>query len=35
MYEQKCREKEEADQNVNRNTSSNNAKHVEKVQSEE
>uniref|UniRef100_A0A8C9Z9W4 Proline-serine-threonine phosphatase interacting protein 2 n=1 Tax=Sander lucioperca TaxID=283035 RepID=A0A8C9Z9W4_SANLU len=30
-YEQKCRDKEEADQNVNRNTNTNNTKHVEKV----
>lgn len=31
-YEQKCRDKEEADQNVNRNTNTNNTKHMEKVQ---
>lgn len=30
-YEQKCREKEEADQNVNRNANTNNTKHIEKV----
>lgn len=31
-YEQKCRDKEEADQNVNRYTNTNNTKHIEKVQ---
>ncbi|XP_063745902.1 proline-serine-threonine phosphatase-interacting protein 2 isoform X2 [Eleginops maclovinus] len=30
-YEQKCRDKEEADQNVNRNTNTNNTKHIEKL----
>lgn len=30
-YDQKCRDKEEADQNVNRNTNTNNTKHMEKV----
>ncbi|XP_034403250.1 proline-serine-threonine phosphatase-interacting protein 2 isoform X4 [Cyclopterus lumpus] len=30
-YEQKCRDKEEADQNVNRNTNTNNTKHMEKL----
>uniref|UniRef100_A0A3Q3VMY8 F-BAR domain-containing protein n=1 Tax=Mola mola TaxID=94237 RepID=A0A3Q3VMY8_MOLML len=30
-YEQKCRDKEEADQNVNRNTNTHNAKHIEKL----
>uniref|UniRef100_A0A8C7X7P3 Proline-serine-threonine phosphatase interacting protein 2 n=1 Tax=Oryzias sinensis TaxID=183150 RepID=A0A8C7X7P3_9TELE len=30
-YEQKCRDKEEADQNVNRNTNTNNTKHMEKT----
>ncbi|XP_060931690.1 proline-serine-threonine phosphatase-interacting protein 2 isoform X3 [Limanda limanda] len=32
-YEQKCRDKEEADQNVNRNTNTNNTKHMEKLNS--
>ncbi|KAM6976001.1 proline-serine-threonine phosphatase-interacting protein 2 [Tautogolabrus adspersus] len=32
-YEQKCRDKEEADQNVNRNTNTNNTKHIEKLYS--
>uniref|UniRef100_A0A667Z451 Proline-serine-threonine phosphatase interacting protein 2 n=1 Tax=Myripristis murdjan TaxID=586833 RepID=A0A667Z451_9TELE len=32
-YEQKCRDKEEADQNVNRNTNTNNTKHIEKLHS--
>ncbi|KAK2819300.1 hypothetical protein Q5P01_024861 [Channa striata] len=32
-YEQKCRDKEEADQNVNRNTSTNNTKNMEKLYS--
>ncbi|XP_026152407.1 proline-serine-threonine phosphatase-interacting protein 2 [Mastacembelus armatus] len=32
-YEQKCRDKEEADQNVNRNTNTNNTKHMEKLYS--
>uniref|UniRef100_A0A096M1Y1 Proline-serine-threonine phosphatase interacting protein 2 n=1 Tax=Poecilia formosa TaxID=48698 RepID=A0A096M1Y1_POEFO len=32
-YEQKCRDKEEADQNMNRNTNTNNTKLVEKLQS--
>lgn len=31
MYEHKCRDKEEADQNVNRNTNTGNAKQIEKV----
>lgn len=31
-YEQKCRDKEEADQNLNRNTNTNNTKQLEKVQ---
>nr|XP_033502694.1 proline-serine-threonine phosphatase-interacting protein 2 isoform X2 [Epinephelus lanceolatus] len=30
-YEQKCRDKEEADQNMNRNTNTNNTKHIEKL----
>ncbi|XP_074546803.1 proline-serine-threonine phosphatase-interacting protein 2 [Halichoeres trimaculatus] len=30
-YEHKCRDKEEADQNVNRNTNTNNTKHIEKL----
>lgn len=30
-YEQKCRDKEEADQNVNRNANTNNTKHIEKL----
>uniref|UniRef100_A0A669CE97 Proline-serine-threonine phosphatase interacting protein 2 n=1 Tax=Oreochromis niloticus TaxID=8128 RepID=A0A669CE97_ORENI len=30
-YDQKCRDKEEADQNVNRNTNTNNTKHMEKL----
>uniref|UniRef100_UPI0037E938AB proline-serine-threonine phosphatase-interacting protein 2 n=1 Tax=Semicossyphus pulcher TaxID=241346 RepID=UPI0037E938AB len=30
-YEQKCRDKEEADQNVNRNTNTTNTKHIEKL----
>uniref|UniRef100_A0A3Q4MMW6 Proline-serine-threonine phosphatase-interacting protein 2-like n=1 Tax=Neolamprologus brichardi TaxID=32507 RepID=A0A3Q4MMW6_NEOBR len=30
-YDQKCRDKEEADQNVNRNTNTNNTKNMEKV----
>ncbi|KAI3362211.1 hypothetical protein L3Q82_012534, partial [Scortum barcoo] len=30
-YDQKCRDKEEADQNVNRNTNTNNTKHIEKL----
>ncbi|XP_059213256.1 proline-serine-threonine phosphatase-interacting protein 2 [Centropristis striata] len=30
-YEQKCRDKEEADQNVNRNTNTNNTKQMEKL----
>lgn len=30
-YEQKCRDKEEADQNVNRNTNTNNTKQIEKL----
>lgn len=33
MYEHKCRDKEEADQNVNRNTNTGNAKQIEKVAS--
>uniref|UniRef100_A0A8D3A502 Proline-serine-threonine phosphatase interacting protein 2 n=1 Tax=Scophthalmus maximus TaxID=52904 RepID=A0A8D3A502_SCOMX len=32
-YEQKCRDKEEADQNVNRYTNTNNTKHMEKLYS--
>ncbi|KAF6729143.1 Proline-serine-threonine phosphatase-interacting protein 2 [Oryzias melastigma] len=32
-YEQKCRDKEEAEQNVNRNTNTNNTKHMEKLYS--
>ncbi|XP_028273596.1 proline-serine-threonine phosphatase-interacting protein 2 [Parambassis ranga] len=32
-YEQKCRDKEEADQNVNRNANTNNPKHMEKLNS--
>ncbi|XP_042251309.1 proline-serine-threonine phosphatase-interacting protein 2 isoform X3 [Thunnus maccoyii] len=32
-YDQKCRDKEEADQNVNRNTNTNNTKHMEKLYS--
>ncbi|KAF1377674.1 hypothetical protein PFLUV_G00203200 [Perca fluviatilis] len=32
-YEQKCRDKEEADQNVNRNANTNNTKHIEKLYS--
>ncbi|CAF97184.1 unnamed protein product, partial [Tetraodon nigroviridis] len=34
MYEHKCRDKEEADQNVNRNTNTGNAKQMEKVESD-
>lgn len=34
MYEHKCRDKEEADQNVNRNTNTGNTKQIEKVQSD-
>ncbi|KAI9527507.1 hypothetical protein NQZ68_029598 [Dissostichus eleginoides] len=30
-YDQKCRDKEEADQNVNRNTNTSNTKHIEKL----
>lgn len=30
-YDQKCREKEEADQNVNRNANTNNTRQIEKV----
>ncbi|XP_047426043.1 proline-serine-threonine phosphatase-interacting protein 2 [Mugil cephalus] len=30
-YDQKCRDKEEADQNVNRNTNTTNTKHIEKL----
>ncbi|KAM9306870.1 proline-serine-threonine phosphatase-interacting protein 2 isoform 2-T2 [Pholidichthys leucotaenia] len=33
IYEQKCRDKEEADQNVNRNTNTNNTKQMEKLNS--
>lgn len=33
MYEHKCRDKEEADQNVNRNTNTSNPKQMEKVKS--
>ncbi|KAM4634601.1 proline-serine-threonine phosphatase-interacting protein 2 [Polymixia lowei] len=32
-YEQKCRDKEEVDQNVNRNAGANNTKHIEKLYS--
>ncbi|KAG7241153.1 hypothetical protein INR49_025896 [Caranx melampygus] len=32
-YDQKCRDKEEADQNVNRNANTNNTKHMEKLYS--
>ncbi|KAK6315608.1 hypothetical protein J4Q44_G00131320 [Coregonus suidteri] len=31
IYEQKCRDKEEAEQNMNRNTTTSNAKHQEKI----
>lgn len=32
MYEHKCRDKEEADQNVNRNANTSNAKQIDKVE---
>ncbi|KAM4527777.1 proline-serine-threonine phosphatase-interacting protein 2 isoform 2-T2 [Odontesthes bonariensis] len=32
-YEQKCRDKEEAEQNMNRNTNTNNTKHMDKLHS--
>uniref|UniRef100_A0A674P8T1 Proline-serine-threonine phosphatase interacting protein 2 n=1 Tax=Takifugu rubripes TaxID=31033 RepID=A0A674P8T1_TAKRU len=34
MYEHKCRDKEEADQNVNRNANTSNSKQIDKVDSE-